>query len=298
MRTDALAPPSGTLQPWPPNPNSAVRFLKARTTTPRATPTRAGVIHAPSPHPTRGEFIRLQLDIKKIEAEGKLPSTVRLHRISSELSAPHSKSWAGVVATVTPRLHEFVAGFVEQVTLTADEFLKHGGAMLAAEPVRHLDISSLGTRAQDFFSSPLLGGIRSLVLDRCAAGNNSEALLAASPYVNQIRWLSLAFNGIDLVGVRSLARSTSLKSLKYANFFGNPCDPAEVHSADQGVILRSTLPARRQAPRKRVWPDTLAAPRRGDLGGQHPQPLLLLVRASAQTSRQSERTAHHGSPSV
>lgn len=195
---------------------------------------------SPPPDP-RGEFIRLQLDIKKIEAEGKYQAPVRLHRISSELSAPHSKSWAGVVATVTPR-YGFVAGFVEQVTLTADEFLKHGGAMLAAEPVRHLDISSLGTRAQDFFSTPLLGGIRSLVLDRCAAGNNGAALLAASPYVNQIRWLSLAFNGIDLVGVRSLARSTSLKSLKYANFFGNPCDPAEVHSADQGVILRSTLP--------------------------------------------------------
>ena len=67
-------------------------------------------------------------------------------------------------------------------------------------------------------------------------------LLADSPRVAKLRWLSLLNNHLGMKGAEALAASKNLPSLVYAEFGGNPVDPAEQLGIDSGIIVASAFP--------------------------------------------------------
>ena len=188
---------------------------------------------------SRADFIRVQLKRRAILGDIGNPRSLRYERISAELSDQYGAEWAKDIAPLV-QAYSFWAGFIEEVSVSCDQFLKIAPDLFSRAPIRHLNLTSMNGRASEF-SSPYLARIRSLVLDNCKLGNAEIEILSKSSLLADLRWLSLARNQIEFSGFQSMAKSTRLKSLKYVNFFGNLADPSEELSTDQGVILSARL---------------------------------------------------------
>jgi len=66
-------------------------------------------------------------------------------------------------------------------------------------------------------------------------------MLAASPHVANLRWLSVIDNHLGIAAAEALAGSSNLSNLKYAEFGGNPFDPAEQEGIDSGIVVANWL---------------------------------------------------------
>jgi uncharacterized protein (TIGR02996 family) len=189
----------------------------------------------------QGEFMALQLQAASAQKAG-LPGALwrPLSSEANELKRAHAQAWT--TAICPPCLNPvFVRGLVEHVTLSARDFLDNAPHLFERAPIRHLDLSDVGSLAAELFASPHLANIQSLRLDRCGLGDREVALLASSTHLTALRWLDLMRNDIGHEGARALAASPHLPSLRYVGFFGNPFDPSEDFSMDQGVVVDCLL---------------------------------------------------------
>jgi hypothetical protein len=110
----------------------------------------------------------------------------------------------------------------------------------------------VGDAAGELFQSRYLRQIRSLSMNRCGLGDQVIQDLADSPHLQNLQWLSLAYNRITRIGVEALARASSrrrggpgplpLDSLVYVNLYDNPADPTERYADDQGIVTDTWLP--------------------------------------------------------
>jgi len=66
-------------------------------------------------------------------------------------------------------------------------------------------------------------------------------VIAASQYLKDLRWLSIADNSVGMPGAEALAASQNLPNLRYVLFRGNPVDPSERYGDDQGFIVDSCM---------------------------------------------------------
>lgn len=190
----------------------------------------------------RGEVIRAQLDLDR--ADPQAVATGQLfglqHRVR-ELVDAHGDAWAGPIATWADEVR-FVRGFVEWIRLPASEFLARGSEIFERAPVRHLDLSAVRDVDEALFETELLAGVRSLAMDRCSLYDIHVQLLAASPHVTTLRWLSVANNKLTLAAAEALAASKNLPSLRFLEFRGNEVDPVEQLGLDSGVVVASWMP--------------------------------------------------------
>jgi hypothetical protein len=93
-----------------------------------------------------------------------------------------------------------------------------------------------------FFTSPYLRPLHSLAMDDCGLYDIHVQLLADSPNVEALRWLSLLRNFIGMKGAEALARSKSLPRLRFVEMGGNPFDPTEQLGMDSGIVVSSYFP--------------------------------------------------------
>jgi uncharacterized protein (TIGR02996 family) len=190
----------------------------------------------------RGEFMTLQLQAAAAQRAGLPGGLWRPWAADArQLEKTQGQAWT---ADICPpcRYPVFVRGLVEHVSLSARDFLDNAPQLFERAPIRHLDLTDLGSLAAEFFASPYLATLQSLNLDRCGLADHELALLAASPHLSGLRWLELMRNDIGLAGARALAASTLLPSLRYVGFFGNRFDPTEEFFMDQGVVVDRGLP--------------------------------------------------------
>ena len=187
----------------------------------------------------RGRFIRMSLDLARLDPEA--PRATILAVEVGELADQHGASWAGPVAALVAH-YVFHRGFVAEVTLTARALLDHAPQLFAAAPIQHLNLTGTSGLEAELFGSPHLARIRSLRLNQCGLDDDALRLLADSPHLGELRWLSLLFNRIGLPGAEALAASKRLPRLAYVDFTGNPVDPGRQFATDQGVVADSWLP--------------------------------------------------------
>jgi hypothetical protein len=131
---------------------------------------------------------------------------------------------------------------VELVGLSAQDFLQTAAVLFTLAPIRHLDLTGVASVAQALFASPTLQAIRSLNLERCGLTDREVALLASSPHLSELRWLSLAENPIGMAAAEALATSTCLPRLAHVRFFKNAVEPNEQYSYDNGFVVDAWLP--------------------------------------------------------
>lgn len=187
------------------------------------------------PTRARARFITAQLRIARDQA------TVIDRLESDRLANRYGANWAGLVAELVTRFR-FDRGFVENVTLDAAAFLERAQVLFSETPIRHLDLTGVAAVASTLFLSPHLQRIRSLDLSRNGLTDEHLMMLADSPVLGSLRWLSLADNAIGPLGAQALARSPLSAQLVYVAFHGNPFEPNERYSYDSGAVVDSWMP--------------------------------------------------------
>src|SRR5581483_8793089 len=101
----------------------------------------------------------------------------------------------------------FRRGFVEEVKVTARQFLGHAPVLFAAGPVRHLHLLDLGGHLGAVLSSPHLARLTGLTVYAQHLGEPLARAVADSPHLAGLTELHLGRNRIGDGGVERLAAS-------------------------------------------------------------------------------------------
>lgn len=198
----------------------------------------------------RGEFVRTQVALARLpELDPQRTELIRsentlLVRFANEWTAPFRGLASGPV---------FRRGFVEEVKVTARQFLAHADALFAAGPVRHVHLLDIGSHlaaalasrhlarltgltifaqhlgeplARAVAESPHLAGLQTLHLGRNRLSDAGALRLATSAYLGNVEDLDLSENDISEVGVRALADGLRWARLRRLDLSGNTIGPA------------------------------------------------------------------------
>jgi uncharacterized protein (TIGR02996 family) len=203
----------------------------------------------------RAEFIQVQCQVARwsgefstwdqwAEAAQKLP---HLRRREKVLLEANRAAWAAGVLPLAGSV-EFRRGFVEQIKLDAQDFLRNAERIFQHAPVQRvhftsaynqmaalaqspylgrltgIDFSYTALRAADLLAllaSPHLGRLIDLNLHRTYLQDEGARVLAESPRLAQLRVLNLSYNQLTANGVRPLAQSPYRGPLRVLNLEGN-----------------------------------------------------------------------------
>lgn len=183
----------------------------------------------------RGRFIELQLEVARMRREADVSAATwgAAWREADALRLAHGATWIPPLpAWATEPL--FARGFVEQVTVDADAFVRDAPALFAVAPIRRLRLRVTG--AHPVLTSPHLARMIALDFANAALGDAGAAALARAA-VGRVVWLDLGGNQIGAAGLDALLASTALRSLQYLRFAANLVPtPEEGYGVDDGVI--------------------------------------------------------------
>jgi uncharacterized protein (TIGR02996 family) len=161
----------------------------------------------------RAEFIRAQVELYRLpEGDPRRPALVA--RVN-ELAVTRRKALLRGLPAVAD-LGVFHRGFLEEIALTARQFLSHGGRLRRGTPLRLLGLSRAAGVIDQLAASPLLDGITSLhfaVDGRSWLSGSHAVTFAASPHLHALRTLKLPVNPVGTEGVWALADSPALANL-------------------------------------------------------------------------------------
>lgn len=175
-----------------------------------------------------GEFIRLALDWdrNRLDGEAATRALVLHNQLRARLTAP-LQPWI--------RSHQVDRGLVALVELDGRTFLDHGAEIFACAPIQHLNLVETRPVFEAIVDSPWLARVQTLDLTRNGLGDREAALLARSPAVRRLCYLSLHGNDIGEAGLRSIAASESLAALRVLHFGYNAVDSPVVTQTTDGV---------------------------------------------------------------
>jgi uncharacterized protein (TIGR02996 family) len=161
--------------------------------------------------PDRAEFIRLQID--RARACGHAPS-----QRERQLLVENEPRWTGPLHGIVQRAR-FARGFVEQVFVLAENFLRHGEALFQLAPVRHVVFTKVRPDWRPLMASSHLRHVSTFELRGCGMSADEARLLAKCPHLPNLRQLFLRY-GVDGEAIHVLAGSPSLARLRALDLYG------------------------------------------------------------------------------
>ncbi|HEV7485308.1 MAG TPA: TIGR02996 domain-containing protein [Thermoanaerobaculia bacterium] len=189
----------------------------------------------------RGDFIRLQIELADVQLGRARGDAQTLREHTYRLSNRHGAEWAGELRDLVEQF-EFHRGFIELVALPAAAFLERAQRLFTLAPIRHLNVTKMGTSIDELFASPDLERLRSLSVEGCGLTDRDMFVIARSQRLRALRWLSVAQNRVGEAGATALADSPYLQDVVYIAFHGNEFEPNERYSYDDGFVVDSWLP--------------------------------------------------------
>ena len=202
--------------------------------------------------PLRAEFIRLQVEIAKKETLPRAALNVFSHlwKRQQEILDNHRDELLGPLAAVVgPHDFEFRRGFLNAVTMTADEYRTHGKVVVQLVPpperVEMLHVGESDEQPFQLDAEPLDGvthlciaarrdeparirgacgwpRLQSFDMESCHYGDDNIAALFAPPCFPALQDLDLSFNDLTDAGVVALLRTGMPQRLKRLVLGGNP----------------------------------------------------------------------------
>ena len=181
----------------------------------------------------RAEVIRLQLACRNNRRTGDESWTGQFFKARTLLEQKHETEQQRKNCEVwTPEGLEkynprFIGGFVESVTLDADEFVSCAERIYLLAPIRHLDLKFIRRSLTQLIASEYLGEIVSLKITGQSLETDSKlvdedlAILSSCKKLNNLSYLDISCNRISNEGLISLAKSPYLSNLQYVNINGN-----------------------------------------------------------------------------
>jgi uncharacterized protein (TIGR02996 family) len=212
---------------------------------------------------TRAEFIRVQCELNKLK---NLPSKehqryVDLYRREDAILTNHRRDLLGPLGedvTDEEMHHEVVfdRGFLAELTLDAERFLKHADAIARLQPLPRVSVAERAWWQSSLFGSPYVGviwkldlgpsepvflgfspasrlgtllresgdwtGLRELSVEGCLIHDDGLRVLAVAPNLPALIHLDVSHNEISDDGVLSLVNSFLWSQLKRLVLGGNP----------------------------------------------------------------------------
>ncbi len=152
----------------------------------------------------QGEFIELQLTIATLAADH--PRRTILVDRQNELRHKHHEAWTAKLKPYASGF-EFRRGFIDSVSLSVEQFEKHGAKLFELAPIRRIRLTDVGQRAASLAKLPQLERVRELVL--CGADLTEVGVqsLTLSPYLHSLELLDLSFNGLGDNAMSHLAEA-------------------------------------------------------------------------------------------
>jgi uncharacterized protein (TIGR02996 family) len=179
----------------------------------------------------RAEFIRVQIALARGADDPRAPAWWERQEA---LLAEHRGAWLGPLRGLF-YLHEFRRGFLEEVTLKAQVFLDHAGALFRAAPVRLVRLLKGAALMGPLADCPALRRVAELRLTDNLVGDDGVLALAASPHLAGLTTLRLGNNGLGDRGAEALAGSPHLAGLTTLNLSRNTI-------GDRGVLALARSP--------------------------------------------------------
>ena len=188
----------------------------------------------------RARFIHLQLALALMSPNDS--EWMRLATEADSLLLKHEQEWIPKwYLEAEVRDPEFHRGFVECVTVSYSKVQDYHSKIFTQSPIRHLDFTDLWS--PDLLHLLLyqleqdghLQRMISLRLDGQELEDQHIEFLNR-PALSKLRWLSLAHNEIGYKGALALTQE-NLSGLEFVDLHGNPFDPVEQLSFDQGVVI-------------------------------------------------------------
>lgn len=164
-----------------------------------------------------GEFIHLQCLLARPEERSMLRQERRAQELLAEFRANWAQRLAGRVNWCS-----FRRGFVEEISLSDRQLIKHAADLFQHAPVLDIHLQSDGKRLDRL---PELPGVEhTIFLDLSSQGLGDEGVerLAEAPLLTQVHGLNLGSTHLGDAGLRALADSLRLDRLRELYLNDNP----------------------------------------------------------------------------
>jgi uncharacterized protein (TIGR02996 family) len=184
--------------------------------------------------PARAEFIRVQIELARIEEDD--PRRPYLHYRERSLERDYHAQWRAQADCPEAGVVRFVRGFVEEITLPAASFLNHAESMFARIPLRGVRLLFCPPFIDFVAVLPALRLIQALDLSFSGLSPPQFLTLLQSPHVRSLKHLSVAGNRLPPHTIDALAASRSLENLTSLDLGGNDI-------GDDGAASLSAFPA-------------------------------------------------------
>jgi uncharacterized protein (TIGR02996 family) len=182
--------------------------------------------------PDRAEFIRVQIEMGRGVADPETGHRLRQREVC--LLREHELRWTTPLHGLVQRAR-FVRGFPERVTLLAEGFLRHAGAVFRLAPVRHLILTEAAGHLPRVADSPYLERVQALEF-RTFAGQDLRTL-ARSPHLGRLTRLILRYAGLEDEDAAALAATPSLAGLTALDLYGCILGPVGIQAIATSVHL-------------------------------------------------------------
>ncbi len=181
-----------------------------------------------------GEYIRLSLDADRNRPTNKDRQLELHNKLQQRLTAPIAP-WI--------RSHQPDRGLVALVQMDGQTFIDRGADVFAKAPIQHLDLVETKAVFARVMASPLLLKVQTLTLTSNGLGDAEAKLLADSPHVKHLLYLSLYGNEIGQPGLEAIAASTNVPELRIFHFEYNEVESPVATIVSDGVSgLENTQP--------------------------------------------------------
>jgi uncharacterized protein (TIGR02996 family) len=171
----------------------------------------------------RGEFIRVQVALARLsDYDRRRPALLRAER---DLLGRYGERWAAPFDGLATG-PVFRRGFVDEVKVTARQFLARGAALFAAWPVRRLHLLDLGGHLSAVLASPLLARLTGLTVFAQHLGEPLARAVADSPHLAGLTDLRLGRNRVGDAGAGCVVGSPHLSRLEVLDLSENELSAA------------------------------------------------------------------------
>ncbi len=166
----------------------------------------------------RAQFIRVQCELARLPESD--PQREHLEVRERELLDKHEDEWLGPVLPLIENIWDepgfcFNRGFVEEICLSATNFLREVGSLLRRHPIRRVRLVGVDEELEGLADCPFLARLTSLDLVPGFGGIDARGLrlILESPHLGQLSELSLTCASLGSAGMEILAASPVLGQL-------------------------------------------------------------------------------------
>jgi uncharacterized protein (TIGR02996 family) len=210
----------------------------------------------------RAEFIRVQCAL----ADGELPPQRRadLMRRENQILDEWDRAWVRPIRRLV-RNWEFHRGFIDEVAMFADSFLKHADRLFRCAPIQRLDLwprlgqlLSIGAMAA-LADNEHLRRLRCLDLSEHQLESRDVRALVVSEHLTNLIELNLSHNRIGDSGIRALAGAPLLGRLECLDLCGNDIGAGGLRALAHALEKWDRSPEGLRLKRLEIFPHNLSA---------------------------------------